>query len=93
MEEVSNIKGVKALAEADNCGNIMTEMVLPWPDHVHINQMDADIMYYFTGFIFKTLKKAVNCVAYGDVLGEISALERNIKYTIPEKLSVFLRMT
>ena len=49
--------GVKAQAEAENCGNIITEMLLPWPDYADMNQMDADIMYYFTSFISRSVKK------------------------------------
>ena len=52
--------------------------------------MDADIMYYVVGFISKIIKKAVTCVACGDIVGENSALEINIEGIIPENCQLFV---
>ena len=52
--------------------------------------MDADIMYYVVGFISKIIKKAVTCVACGDIVGENSALEINIEVIIPENCQLFV---
>ena len=38
-------------------------MLLSGPDHTHMNQMDADIVYYIASFISKSVKKVVTCVA------------------------------
>ena len=65
-------------------------MLLPWPAHAHMTQMDVDIVYYVAGFISNIVKKAVAWVACGDVLGENSALEINIEGMIPENCQFFV---
>ena len=52
--------------------------------------MDAGIMYYVAGFISKIMKKAVTCIACGDIVGENSALEINIEGIIPENCQLFV---
>ena len=47
---------VKAQVEVENSANIISEMPLPRPDHAHMTQMDADIVYYVAG-ISKSVKK------------------------------------
>ena len=64
------------------------EMLLPQPDHAHMTQMDLDIVYYVAGFISKSVKKAVTCVACGDILAEKATLEINFEGYDPRKLSV-----
>ena len=32
---------VEAQAEVEHCGNIITEMLLPRPEHAHMTQIDA----------------------------------------------------
>ena len=92
MKEVGNIMGndsVEAQAEVEHCGNVIIEMLLPPPDLVHMAQMDADIVYYIAGFISKKVKKAVTCVACGDILGENSILEIIVEGMIPENHQSF----
>ena len=50
-------------------------------------------MYYVAGFIFKTVKKAVTCVACCDILRENSALEINIEGMVPENCKFFVDET
>ena len=93
MKEVSNIMGndcIKTQAEVEHCGKIITEMLLPLPDHAHMTQMDTDIVYYVAGFISKSVKKAVTGVASGDIFGEISSLETNIEGMNPENCQFFV---
>ena len=93
MKVVDNIMGndnVEAQAEVEHCGNIITEMLLPRPDHAHMTQMDANILYYVAGFISKSVKKVVTCVASGDIVGENSALELNIEGMIRQNCQFFV---
>lgn len=47
----------------------------PPPDHAHMTQMDIDIVSYVATFISKSVKqKTIACIAFGDILGEASAL-------------------
>ena len=49
MKEVSNIMrndSAEAQVEVEHCGNIIVEMLLPQPEHAHVTQMDADIVYH-----------------------------------------------
>ena len=73
-----------------NTENIITEMLLPQPNQAHMTQMNADIVYYVAGFISKSLKKAVTCVACGDILEENSPLEISIEGMIPENCQFFV---
>ena len=73
---------VQAQSKVEHCRNIITE--IPRPDHAYMTQMYANIVYYVANFISKSVKKEVICVAYGDILGENSALVINIEGTIPE---------
>ena len=67
-------------------------MLLPRPDHAHMNQMDADILYYIASFISKSVKKqllvlpVVTCVI---IFEENSALEFSIEGMIPENCQHF----
>ena len=88
--QIATVHSIKAQAEVEHCGNISTEMLLPRPDIVHMTQMDADIVYYVTGFISKNVKKAVTCVACGNILEENTALEINIEGMIPENCQFFM---
>ena len=93
MKEVSNIMvvdSVEAQAEVKNCGNIITEMLLPRPDHAYMTQIDTDIVFYVAGFISKRVKKAVTCLACGDILGKNSALQIIIEGMIPENCKFFV---
>ena len=71
MKEANNIMGndnVEAQSKVEHCGNIITE--IPRHDHAYVTQMYANIVYYAAGFISKSVKKVVTCVAYGDILGK-----------------------
>ena len=70
---------VKNQAESKYCGNIITEM-LSRPAHTHMTQMDTDIATYTS----TSVKETVTCIAFGDILGEVSALESNIEVMISE---------
>ena len=72
MKEVSNITGNDS-AEVEHCRNIITEMLLLRPDHAHMTQMDRYCLLH-CWFYFQKCKKAVTCVACGDILRENSAL-------------------
>ena len=43
-------------------------------DHAHTTQKDIDIVYYVATFISRSVEKTVACIAFGDILGDISAL-------------------
>ena len=48
MKEVSNIMridSVKSQAEVEHCRNVITQMLLPGPDDVHMTEMDEHIAY------------------------------------------------
>ena len=81
---------VKAQAEVKYCGNIITEMLRPRPNHTDMTQMNAYGVYYVAGFISKSVKKAVICVACGGILGEGCALEMNIENMIRENCQFFV---
>lgn len=70
---------VKNQAESKYCENIITEM-LPQPAQTHMTQMDTDIATYTS----TSVKETVTCIAFGDILGEVSALESNIEVMISE---------
>ena len=55
-----------------------------------MTQMDADIAYYVAGFVSKSVRKAVTCVACGNILEENTALEINIEGMIPENCQFFM---
>ena len=99
MKEVSNIMGydsVKAQAKVEHCGSItesITEMLLPRSDHAYMTQMNANSVYYVAGFISKSVKALVTCVACGNILGENCALEINTEGMIPENFQFFLDET
>ena len=59
-------------------------------DQTHMTQMDADIVYYFAGFISKSVKKEVTCVTCDDIFGENSALEINTEDMIPKNCQFFV---
>ena len=59
------------------------------PDQTHMTQMDADIVYYVTTFISKSVKKEVTCVTCDDIFGENSALQINIEGMIPKNCQFF----
>ena len=65
-------------------------MLLPRTDQAHMTQMDADIVIYVAGFISKSVKKAVTCVACGNNLGENPALEINVEGMTPENCQFFV---
>ena len=88
--QIATVHSIKAQAEVEHCGSIITEMLLPRPDVAHMTQMDADIVYYVTGFISKNVKKAVTCVACGNILEKNTALEINIEGMIPEDCQFFM---
>ena len=75
--------------EVEHWGNFITEMLLLCPDHAHMTQIDR---YCLLGcwFYFQKFKKAVTCVACGDILRENSALEINIEGLIPENCQFFV---
>ena len=57
MKERSSVMGndsVKALTEATHCGKVVTEKLLERPDHAHVTQMNAYILYHVDGFISKS---------------------------------------
>ena len=81
---------VEAQAEVEHCGNIITEILLPRPKHVHMAQIHAEFVYNVADFIFKSVKIVITCVAYDDILREIPALEINIEVMIPEHRQFFV---
>ena len=70
--------------ESKYCGNIITEM-LPRPAHTNMTQMDTDI----ATFTSRSVKETVTCIAFGDIAGEVSALEPNIEVMISESFQFF----
>ena len=81
---------VEAQAEVEHCGNIITEILLPWPKHVRMAQIHAEFVYNVADFISKSVKIVITCVAYDDILREIPALEINIEVMIPEHCQFFV---